>query len=462
MQQVQHTGHRRIRLPSAFPGGVGKIPNNPVIAAAIAAILNGGARARCLRGGWCDSDDGTPIYRLYGRKGGCITISIAPDRANFDGASVETDPWSLVERLSPFTADIAFAILAQICEPSTGNKSLYPIAEPVRITADAILGYVSIKRWGVERQRLRKRIRQEIQFLQALKIDIQEYPAWDPMIRRWNSNGISVSGDRLFDVSLEETYQPANGCPHIQPNVAWLVRFGQWGDFWMNSRGRVWTGPILQSLLELDHRENRGAELLAKRIGEHMILLSVVVRNTGTMERRIDHLLESVGELPEEESRGAHWAGRIRDRFDEAMLTLREIGLFESVAWSEGYGPGDSDRNKGWVHNWLSSKVAVLFAPTLWAQKKSLLGASPAPANDQRPGKSTRKPLKQPGPGKPTVRRIRAENGWSQKILATKLGISASYLSQIENGNRQPSQVLQDKIRTLLDNSASPSRQQRL
>ena len=60
------------------------------------------------------------------------------------------------------------------------------------------------------------------------------------------------------------------------------------------------------------------------------------------------------------------------------------------------------------------------------------------------------------------VARIRAEYGWSQKILATKLGISASYLSQIENGNRQPSQVLQDKIRTLLDDSASPSRQQRV
>ena len=80
MQQVQHIGHRKVRVPSAFSEGIGKIPNNPVIAAAVAAMLNGGPRARYLKGGWRDGDDGTPIYRLYGRKGGCISITVALDQ----------------------------------------------------------------------------------------------------------------------------------------------------------------------------------------------------------------------------------------------------------------------------------------------------------------------------------------------------------------------------------------------
>ncbi len=449
MQQVQHIRHRKVRVPSAFPDGIGKIPNNPVIAAAAAAMLNGGPRARLLKGGWRDSEDGTPIYRLYGRKGGCITITIALDRVDPEFRKLSADPWTVVEGLSPFTADIAFAALAQVCEPSTGSKSLFPNAEPVRITADAILGYVGIKRWGVERQKLRRRIRNEIHLLQSLQIDILDYPAWDPTIGRWNPNGISVKRDRLFDVALEETYLAANGTPQIQPNVAWLVRFGQWGDFWMNGRGKVWTGPMWQSLLGLDHRENRGPELLAKRIGEHMILLSVVVRNTGTMTRRIDHLLESIGELPEDEHRGAHWAGRIRDRFDEAMLTLTDLGLFESVTWSEGFGPGDLDRNKGWVYNWLSSKVVVSFPPALWGRKTSAGTARQTSANANRAVRKSHGGPKQPSPRMPTIRRMRVENGWSQKALAKNLGISACYLSQIENGNRQPSKPLHDKIQTI-------------
>jgi len=206
---------------------------------------------------------------------------------------------------------------------------------------------------------------------------------------------------------------------------------------------------MLQSLLELDHRENRGAALLAKRIGEHMILLSVVVRNTGTMTRRIDHLLEAIGELPEEQPRRAHWAGRFRDRFDEAVLTLNDIGVFKSVAWSEGHGPGDFDRNKGWVQSWLSSKVVVCFAPALWRRRMPAGGAGRAPADAHRPGAGNRIDLKRPDLEIAAIRRMRVENGWSQKALAKILGISACYLSQIENGNRQPSKPLQEKIQTI-------------
>lgn len=450
MQQVQHIGRSKVRVPCAFPDGVGKIPNNPVIAAAVVATLNGGPRARFLKGGWRENDDGMPIYRLYGRRGGCVTISVSLDSTDLPIDLQSVDPWTFVENLTPFTTDVALATLAQTCEPSTGSKSLFPTAEPVRITADAILGYACIKRFGIERQQLRRRVRKEIQLLQSLQIDIEDYPAWDPMIGRWNPSGISVKGDRLFDVVREETYSCANGTAQIQPNVAWLVRIGQWGEFWMNSRGKVWTGPMMQSLLALDHRANRGSELLAKRIGEHMILLSVVVRNIGTMTRRIDHLLESIGELPEAEYRSAHWAGRIRDRFDEAMLTLREIGLFETVTWSEGFEPGGPDRSKGWVQHWLSSKVAVGFAPTLWAREMSSGTIRHESGKGHRPGRKSYKEVKQPKPTLPAIRRMRVENGWSQKALARNLGISACYLSQIENSNRQPSKPLQEKIQAML------------
>ena len=113
MEQVQHIGRSKVRVPCAFPDGVGKIPNNPVIAAAVVATLNGGPRARFLKGGWRENDDGMPIYRLYGRRGGCITISVSPDPTDLPIDLQSVDPWTFVESLTPFTTDVALATLAQ-------------------------------------------------------------------------------------------------------------------------------------------------------------------------------------------------------------------------------------------------------------------------------------------------------------------------------------------------------------
>ena len=45
------------------------------------------------------------------------------------------------------------------------------------------------------------------------------------------------------------------------------------------------------------------------------------------------------------------------------------------------------------------------------------------------------------------IRRARTEALWSQKTLAGDLGISVSYLSQIENDKRQPSKKLTYKLK---------------
>ena len=40
--------------------------------------------------------------------------------------------------------------------------------------------------------------------------------------------------------------------------------------------------------------------------------------------------------------------------------------------------------------------------------------------------------------GFPNVRRLRSKNGLSQKVLADKVGISVSYVSMLERGQRSP------------------------
>ncbi len=131
--------------------------------------------------------------------------------------------------------------------------------------------------------------------------------------------------------------------------MAWFVRAGQWAYWWMNAQGRVWVTRLARTLLELDHRTNRGSAVMAKKIGQHTTLLRGALRHCTVLERRIEHLLADVGELPTAAARGSHWAGRVRERFDKAMLALVKADVFASVDWPEGFGPGDSNRNKGWV-----------------------------------------------------------------------------------------------------------------
>ena len=50
-------------LPNAFPNAQGVIPNNPVIAAILAALLKAGPKAKSMVGGWSQMEDGRLCYR---------------------------------------------------------------------------------------------------------------------------------------------------------------------------------------------------------------------------------------------------------------------------------------------------------------------------------------------------------------------------------------------------------------
>ncbi len=126
-------------VANAFPGGVGRFPNNPVIFAGPLAIFKGGARAGLLMDGWQQSESGRLFYVHPGNRGGRIllypTALLKPDEA----LTILDKQRQFIGRLTPFTADVALGVLAQLCEPSLGDRPKFPMLEPVLITATAIL-----------------------------------------------------------------------------------------------------------------------------------------------------------------------------------------------------------------------------------------------------------------------------------------------------------------------------------
>jgi len=433
-----------IHIPDAFRNGSALVPDNPATATVIAAIYAGGPQARNLVGGWKVSPSGGPVFERWLRNGGRILtypgIEARPDAPLPTAESL----WSFVERLGPFTADVALAVLAQMVEPSNGNRPQYPLLEPVPITAEAILRYKGIQRYGMERRILEMRIAEAMDQLQALRFDVEQLRTIDPATNKPVRGGASWRGDRLFDIVKVTKWQEDLFGERKQIGVGWTVRAGQWAYYWFNAQGRVWLARMSKVLLELDHRENRPAAVFAKKIGWY---LSTVANRSRKFYIQIRKLLEDIGELPVPEARDKHWAGRTRNRFDEAMLTLREAGVLQTVEWPDGCGPEDSDRSKGWVQRWLDAHVSGTLpeaAPEL--PRRQAVQALPP---------RRRRRHKDPAPEQTqidglAIRKARMERNWSQEELARHLGISRSYLAKLETGKRLPSQDLARKLEAWL------------
>lgn len=348
------------RIPSAFLDGAARIPSNPAVTTALASILNGGPCAKQLMGGWFAAEGGFPAYARRGRQRGHVTVRIGPPPGEEESPPDPADQWKAVEGMSALTLDTALIVLAQLCDPRFGDKTFHPDRQPVGISAESVIAYKGYRRWGREREAFRSRIAEEISRLSRLRIDVNEFPGWDPEVGRWNPRGVSISGDRLFEVvtiGIRKAWDPAL-------SQVWPIRLGGWTRWWMNPQGKVWSTKLPAVLIELDHRPNRAAQVLAKKIGLNSILLLATARGRPSIVRRIDRLLEDVGNLPCFECRHDHWAGRIRDRFEESMMLLVEAGLISGVNWPENALPGDFNRQKGWVDHWLAEKIEIVRVDT--------------------------------------------------------------------------------------------------
>ncbi len=429
-------------VPTAFPDDRGRFPNNPLIAAGMAAIWKGGAKARILQAGWQDTEVGRPVYQHTGKKGGRILVYPNLGRSASDPLPTAAALWDMVEHFNPFTADVALAVLAQLCEPSVGQRPQAPLLESVRITADAILQYKGIQRWGHERQLLHERVFEEMERLRSIQFDIDQYPERNPDTGKWDPRGVSWQGDRLFDIVQVELYQESlfGDCERIE--VSWLVRAGQWAHWWLNAQGRVWIGRMARILLEFDHRKNRGSAIMAKKIGQRMVLLSEALRVSEPITRRIDHLLEDIGELPTPEKRNKDWVGRTRKRVESGVHMLQDAGVL-AVEWPAGYS---SIPNR----LWLGTKIDITLPVTPPALPSPTRHSSRAlHARQRRRTRRSAAIMTQRVDGM-TVRHTRQERYWSQKTLAAHLGISIPYLSQIENDKRLPSKALHAKLQQWL------------
>lgn len=452
---IRQTGCRMMKsepvtaMGNEFPVGEHPpllMPVNPAIVAVIDAIWKGGARGPLLSDGW-RYDGPLPRYTHRGRRGARIVVYPTLDR-------FETIPWPRGPRdqrcpLNSFTCDVALVVLTRMAMTSREQPDYRPFVDPLPIgmeqffSANASRTRISSARSptpNIWRARWERRISVEFARLTALRLDVEGYTFWDKSGDGAKQRRISWQCDALFDVlGVDE-------CPRSGQKL-WKVRAGRWAERWFNPTAQMYLTEIPRWLIHSEpYFPVAVPALLPKKLVCRLLLYRHAVRSARSIELPVERILSMIGELLHPHERSTHWAGRIRDRLEDALLTLQEAGVVEAVQWPVGRGPGDPDRGRGWVSAWFDTPVRIVFAkgPTsarLEAKRTARTGA--VPTDIESPNYRTGDYAQ--------LRYMRTARGITQMELARALRISDSYLSQIENGQRLPGETVRKRILAWLD-----------
>ncbi|MDX2274110.1 MAG: hypothetical protein NW206_01565 [Hyphomonadaceae bacterium] len=337
--------------------GLLPLPNNPLIVAAVQAICCGGPHARLNDGGWRTTREGFPYYEFWSGSGGRIGVRIASDDPDAS--------WRLVESLSTLTLDVAIALLSGLSAAPFRTLTRAPRRGSVRLGPAAVLAAKQYRRYGAERIEFAEAIAGETNKLMQMRFDIHNYPGFNPKSRSWSRAGISRT-----DVALIERGDEAQPADPLECSGGQMLRFGAWADHWLNAGGPMWVSMLPQAVLALDHRDNRGADVLAKKTALLIALNWGALRRGKTIVTDVRTFLRRIGELRRPSAETLQHSGRIADRFDEALFRLADRGLIEVSLLGEAAALLRS-QGRRWFDTWLEAGVII--------QRPSFIDTSEAP-----------------------------------------------------------------------------------
>lgn len=138
------------------------------------------------------------------------------------------------------------------------------------------------------------------------------------------------------------------------------LRYGAWAEHWLNASGSVWISPLPQSLLVLDHRDNRAPDTLAKKVGLLAALSWGAKRDAKEQRLSVRALLQRTGELRRPGAAPDKHAGRLADRLDEALSRLSDRQILEGRLLADD-ARALRAAGRHWFTDWLEAEV--VFAP---------------------------------------------------------------------------------------------------
>ncbi len=235
---------------------------------------------------------------------------------------------------------------------------------------------------------------------------------------------------------------------------------GPWAEKWLNRMGMKagialhQFGWLATEILKIDPYHDE----LALKLAIHLTMISrIKLQNKNQYEHKVGSLLEAV----ELEARidKAHQDFResynLKQRWDSALALLMSMNwqvIFDDTSYPKWIRPNSKAKKPS---NWRKEKII----DRLWKARLTIMPPDPIPALLSR---RTEPLLKlSPVPRTTTkslapltvsqVRTAREVKGWSQRELATCLGVSQKLVSMIERGDRTITPKLAAKLRKVLE-----------
>lgn len=274
-------------------------PDHPSLRAVMSALMCAGPGAEAA--GWRAGEDCAELV---------VRIGLEPIQVRLHAWSAEV-AWREVSAVTPLALDV-LAVLVDRLRRAGG--------EVVLISCADVLDAKGCQRSGEERHGLEQQIGREFLRLGAMTLGVAEQPLFSVMPIGEDGGGFVVA----LDPAVRALWDAAP-----RRRLSWR-------------------------LLDFDHRPNRGADVLAKKMGFYFSMAGAESR---PVARSIRAVLKGVGALGEASCGGR--GGRLADRFEEAMLRLHERGLVTVTYRGARDASVLDERVKGWVKRWLETTVVA-------------------------------------------------------------------------------------------------------
>ena len=429
------------RTSDPLIGGKADVFNNPPCHVLFQAIAKGGPNARKLKNGWRDNkiNPEQPVFSDPQRTKGDWTVYFDPNSGPL------AEQWNRVEGLSALHTKMALFCFAKMCDPR--NAMRHPNKEPVGVSYEDFRQALGFTQRGKALDSFNGQIDQLMRDISDLKATVRGI-----MI---NGKPDGIAECSLFTLTKVWDKQYPFFAERVQ--IGWLIDPGPWAKYYFNRTAKPWLSTLHATILELDHRGVRRADVLALHIATMLFTVAGGDQfKEQTITRTVEDLLELAGELPEPEQRGTNWGNRLCEALHCALETLQGKKL-ATVAFGENY-PDPGDRGKGWVDRWLPSKV-YLTTP----EAAAFLGRDiPDPLAQLSPSSERKKPAQksvkaQPPSEKltePEAARLRAliaQRFPNQTLAARNFGCSQPALSRALNRITAPAPKLAAQFKAFMD-----------
>jgi hypothetical protein len=313
---------REPEIHDMFSDGLCPVPNNPATKTLIRALFLGNQDMSLWPTGW-NLRGGKPIFETRDASGGTIKISLT----NPDGEVPTVRPFEqqieTVKSFTSFTADVLMAVLCQICHNFCENKTDTPHCQTTLISSSLLLRYKNIQSRGEKTWTIRENIAREMEKLRLLRISMKNVA--NPLNKKQKSPDIDCEA---LNIRVRQRRFNIRTFRYIP--TAWEVTPGKWIQPWMATDSVQFIGNLHKSLLQLDHRDQRGADTMAKKLGYAFFTVpggTYYLKNG--VDMRISKYLETIGEYTDQESREKYTMGRKLNTFEKALEKLVALGVCE-------------------------------------------------------------------------------------------------------------------------------------